>query len=143
MALSDQMTRLADRAKQAEEHTADTREKARADLEQDISTARASAEAGADRLRERADSTETKVSDWWTDTQRSWDSHVASVRQHIDERKAEHDRDRAESDAEIAEDDAQFAIDYAYAAIEEAEYAVLDAALARMQADELAAGSTA
>jgi hypothetical protein len=143
MAFSDQMTRLAERAKQAEEHTADTREKARADLEQDISTARASAEAGADRLRERADASETKVSDWWTDVQQSWDRHVTAVRQHIDERKAEHDRDRAESDAEIAEDDAQFAIDYAYAAIEEAEYAVLDAALARMEADELAAGSTA
>jgi hypothetical protein len=34
---------------------------------------------------------------------------------------------------------------YAYAAIEEAEYAVLDAALARMEADEMAgqAGATA
>ena len=135
MASSDQMTRLAERAKQAEEHTADTR----ADLEQDI----ASAEAGADRLRERADATETNLSEWWTDVQQSWDRHVTMVRKHIDERKAEHDRDRAETDAKIAEDDAQFAIDYAYAAIEEAEYAVLDAALARMEADELAAGSKA
>jgi hypothetical protein len=143
MASSDQMTRLAERAKQAEEHTADTRERARADLEQDIASARASAEAGADRLRERADATETNLSDWWTDVQQSWDRHVTMVRKHIDERKAEHDRDRAETDAKIAEDDAQFAIDYAYAAIEEAEYAVLDAALARMEADELAAGSKA
>ena len=91
MAFSDQMTRLAERAKQAEEHTADTREKARTDLEHDIASARASAEAGADRLRERADATETKVSDWWTDVQQSWDRHVTKVRQHIDERKAEHD----------------------------------------------------
>jgi hypothetical protein len=36
-----------------------------------------------------------------------------------------------------------YSIDYAYAAVEEAEYAVLDAALARMEADELAAGSKA
>jgi hypothetical protein len=48
---------------------------------------------------------------------------------------------RAESNAENAEEDASFAIDYAYAAIEEAEYAVLDAALARKQADELAASA--
>ena len=42
----------------------------------------------------------------------------------------------------ISEKDASFAVDYAYAAIEEAEYAVLDARLARMNADDLAAGST-
>ena len=109
MASSDQMTRLAERAEQAEEHTADTRERARADLEQDIASARASAEAGADRLRERADATETNLSDWWIDVQQSWDRHVTMVRKHIDERKAEHDRDRAETGAKIAEDDAQFA----------------------------------
>jgi hypothetical protein len=54
------------------------------------------------------------------------------------------DLHRAQSKADNAEDDAAFAIDYAYGAIEEAEYAVLDAALARMDADELAgAGASA
>jgi len=43
--------------------------------------------------------------------------------------------------ADIAEQDAAFAIDYAYAAVEDAEYAALDARLARMNADELAAGA--
>ena len=58
-------------------------------------------------------------------------------------RKEEIDLDKAQANAETAEGDASFAIDYAYAAIEEAEYAVLDAALARKEADELAASPSA
>jgi hypothetical protein len=46
---------------------------------------------------------------------------------------------RAQEYADQAEADASFAVDYAYAAIDEAEYAVLDAALARKEADEMAA----
>ena len=45
----------------------------------------------------------------------------------------------AERRAKRAEDDALDAIDFAGAAVDEAEYATLDAALARKEADELAA----
>jgi hypothetical protein len=137
MALSDQLARLAERAKQAEIHAEAARTKAKADLESDVSAARASAEAQADKLRETAESGEAQVSDWWSDVQKSWSGHLAAVRQNIDEKKAQHDLSEARRTADFAEGDAQYAIDYAYAAVEEAEYAVLDAELARMDAEEL------
>jgi hypothetical protein len=137
MTASDQLTKLAARAKEAEERVAAARGKAKADLEQDVETARQSAQEQAERLRNSADAGKDKISVWWHDLQRSWNEHLATIRDDIDSRRAEHDEDKAVKRAERAEDDAVFAIDYAYAAIEEAEYAVLDAELARLEADQL------
>jgi hypothetical protein len=141
MAVSDQLTTLAARAKEAEEHAAAAQSKAKADLEADVKDARASAQAQADRLHESADANRARISAWWHDVQRSWSQHVAAVKEDMADRRAEHDVDRANKRAENAEGDAAFAIDYAVAAIEEAEYAVLNASLARMEADELAGAS--
>jgi hypothetical protein len=144
MALSDQLTKLAARAKEAEQHAAAAQDKAKADLEQDVETARSVGQAEAQRLGESAEAGKGKISDWWNDVQRTWNEHVATARANIDRKKEEIDIDRAQEKAENAEDDAMFAIDYASAVIDEAEYAVLDATLARKEADELAAtGSTA
>ena len=137
MALSDQLTRLAERAKQAETRAAAAEHKAKTDLESDVSAARASAQVQAQKLRETAEASEGKISDRWTDVQKTWNEHVAAVRQNIEEKKAALDLAQARRAANFAEDDASYAIDYAYAAIEEAEYAVLEAELARMDADEL------
>jgi hypothetical protein len=137
MALSDQLAKLATRAKQAETRAAAAQKKARTDLETDVSAARASASAQAEKLRESADAGEGKVSDWWSGVQKAWSDHVDAVRADIDERKDKHDRAEARRAADDAEADAQYAIDYAYAAVEEAEYAVLNAELARMESDEL------
>jgi hypothetical protein len=139
MALSDELTKLAARAKEAEDHTAAARGKAKAELEQEVKQARESASTRADKLRESADAHQGRISAWWRDVQRSWSKHVAAITDDIAERRAEHDLDSATRRADNAEEDALFAINYAYAAIEEAEYAVLDAALARMEADEKAA----
>jgi hypothetical protein len=136
MALSDDLTRLAARARGVEEHAVAARTKAKADLEQDIADSRASAEAQADKLRQEAEARKGKLSVWWHDLQRTWDEHLAKIRDDIDSKRAEHDVDRAQRRAEKAEDDARFAVAFAYAAIEEADYAVLDATLARMEADE-------
>jgi hypothetical protein len=141
MALSDQLTKLATRAKEAEDHAAAAQSKARAQLEKDVKAARESAQGQANQLRKTAEANKGKISDWWDGVQQSWNDHVATVRQNIDEKRAEHDLNAASRDADNAEDDAAFAIDYAYGAIEEAEYAVLDATLARMDADALAEGS--
>jgi hypothetical protein len=143
MALSDQLTKLAARAKEAEDHAAAAQDKAKADLEQDVELARSSAQAQADALRESAAANKGEISEWWNDLEEKWNKAVGNNREKIDSRKDEIDLDRAEKNAEHVEDDASFAIDYAYAAIEEAEYAVLDAALTRKEADELAAGSSA
>ena len=92
-----------------------------ADLQADVDTARASAQAQAQKLRESADANKNKLSVWWNDLQRSWNGHVAKIRDDIDTKRAEHDADRAEKIAEKREDDAAFAVQFAYAAIEEAE----------------------
>jgi hypothetical protein len=138
MALSDELTKLAARAKEAQDRAAAAQGKAKADLEQEVEAARASAEEQAGKLRQDAEARKGKLSVWWQDVQRSWSEHIDKVREDMDQRKARHDVDRAEVRAENAEDDAAFAVNFAYAAIEEAEYAVLDASLARMQADEVA-----
>jgi hypothetical protein len=138
MAISDQLTKLAARAKALEDHAATAKDKARADLEHDVDMARDSAQQTADTLRDTAASGKGEVPSWWDGVQRSWDEHIAAVRDNVEEKKATHDRKSAERAADRAEDDAVFAIDYAYAAVDEAEYAVLDAILARMNADDLA-----
>jgi hypothetical protein len=63
---SDQLDKLAARAKEAREHAEAVRGKARADLEQDVKTAQASAQAQADKLRATAEANKGKISVWWT-----------------------------------------------------------------------------
>ena len=142
MALSDELTKLAARAKEAEDHAAAAQAKAKDDLEQDVKQSRAAAQVQADQLRESAAAHQDKISAWWHDVQRTWSQHVAEIKDDVADRRAEHNLDRAQKRADNAEEDAAFAIDYASAAIGEAEYAVLDASLARMDADELAASTT-
>jgi hypothetical protein len=139
MALSDQLTELAARAKEAEDRAGAVQGKAKADVQADVETARASAQERAKKLRESAEANKNKLSVWWYDLQRTWNEHVAKIREDIESKRAEHDVDRAQRRAEHRADDAVFAVEFAYAAIEEAEYAVLDAELARMEADELSA----
>ena len=136
---SDKLTELSARAKAAEERGAAARDKSKADLQADAETARASAQARAKKLRESAEANKNKLSVWWYDLQRTWNEHVAKIRDDFDSKRAEHDADRAERRAEHRADDAVFAVEFAYAAIEEAEYAVLDAELARKDADERSA----
>jgi hypothetical protein len=81
------------------------------------------------------------VSDGWSKVQRTWNDHLAEMRQDIHDRRAEHDLKKAQRTADSTEEDAAFAIDFAYGAIEEAEYAVLDAVLARTEAEELESAS--
>src|SRR5580704_2980081 len=99
MASSDQLTGLAARAKQAEEHAAAAQGKAKADLQADVDTARASAQAQAKKLRESADANGNKLSVWWADLQRTWNEHIAKIRDDVDTKRAEHDAGRAEKHA--------------------------------------------
>jgi hypothetical protein len=96
MALSDQLTELAARAKQAEDRAAAARDKSTADVQADVETARASAQERAKKLRESAEANKNKLSVWWYDLQHTWNEHVAKIRDDIDSKRAEHDVDRAE-----------------------------------------------
>ena len=138
MALSDQLTTLAARAKVAEDHAAAARQKATSDLQRDVQAAQESAAAQGDRLRKKVADTKDKASTGWDKVQRSWNEHLTDVRNDLEGRKAAHDLKSARRAADRAEEDAVWAIDYAYAAIDEADYAVLNAILARKDADGLA-----
>jgi hypothetical protein len=134
MELSDRLAKLAARAKEAQTRTAAARDKAKADIELDVASARAAAQDRAHRLQLNADAAKSNLSD-------AWNSHVAAVRETIDDKRAERDLQRAKCSANDALDDAEFAIEFAYSAIEAAEYAALDAHLAQMEVDELAEAS--
>jgi hypothetical protein len=140
MTVSDGMDDLATRAKQAQTRTAEAAAKARNDLEREVTSARDSAHARTEKLREKRQEGEAKASNRWADVQRSWDEHVAKARASVDDKRAEHDARSAQRRAEDAESYANFAIDLAYSSVVEAEYAALDAVLARMEADDAAAG---
>jgi len=140
MAISKQMTKLAARAKLAEERAAAASDRARADLERDVAAARASAQADARKLHDSVEAGEGRASERWSALQQSWNDHIASARRTIEDTKAHHDLAQARRDADEAEYDALYAIGYAYSAIEEAESSVLDAELARMTADDMEAG---
>ena len=143
MALSDQLTQLAARAKELEDRAAAAKAKTKAELEQEVRDAQKSAQAQGDQLRKHADDSKDKLSAWWHSVQESWNDHLKAVRKNYEKKKSAHDLKSAQKAAQRADDDAAFAIDYAYAAIEEAEYAVLDADLAHLEADEMAASNAA
>lgn len=139
MTLSDQLSRLTARTKELEDRATTAHQKAHADLEHDVAAARDESKANAEALRESVDADVAEVSAWWTDLGRSWDEHLAKMREHIDQKGAEHDLKAFQRAADDADAYASYVLDYTFAAVEEAEYAVLDATLARMDADELAA----
>ena len=138
MALSDQLSDLAAKAKQVEDSVAAAKQKSEAELEADVKSARESSQARADALHRKAEEVKGRISAWWYNVQRSWREHVTAIRQGIDERRAEHDLKAAQRAAVRADEDASFAIDFADSAIEEARYAVLHAELVQRHADELA-----
>ena len=143
MNLSDQLNKLAARAKQAEVRAAEAEHKAASDLKRDVAAAGATAQAEALKLRKNAEARRGEISDWWTSVQKTWNDYIAQVHQTVDEANAEIDLAQAEHAADTAESDASYAIDYAYAAIEQAEYAVLHAELARIKANDLEAAAHA
>jgi hypothetical protein len=139
MALSDDLTKLAARAKEAETRTAAARDEARADLEREVASARTAAQEQAEKLRQAAEEGKAEASGWWTDVQKSWNAQVARVREDVEGKKEKHDVHMARVRADDAEGYASFSIDLAYSAVVEADYAALDAVLARKEADQLAA----
>jgi hypothetical protein len=143
MALSDQLGKLAERAKQAKTRAVAAQHKAASDLRGDVAVARATAQAEALKLRERAEADRGEISDWWLSVQKTWSDYIGAVHRRIDGANAKIDLAQARHAADTAENDASYAIDYAYAAIEQAEYAVLHAEFARMNADDLEAAAHA
>jgi hypothetical protein len=78
MALSDQLSQLAARAKELEDRAAASHQKSKVDLEQDVKSARDSAQAQADSLRKSAEARKGQLSAWWDNLQCSWNENIAT-----------------------------------------------------------------
>jgi len=136
MTLSDDLMKLAQRAKAAEDKAKAAWNQVESDLQLAVDGSRAQAEDDARNLRAQAAAGGAAAQSSWATAQSSWDAHVAKVRSDIDKRKVEWTAATAEDQADWAESDADLAVGYAYNAVEEAEYAVLNAILARKKAGE-------
>ena len=142
MALSDQLMDLASRIKQLEDAAEATRERNRAKLEQEREKLHTSMERDAENMRSSAEQAQTDMRSWWADTTSHMEQQRADLRSKIEQRRAEHEVARAQRNAEDAEQFASDWVAWAAYAVDNAEYAVLDAAIARGEADELAAART-
>ena len=80
MALSDDLAKLAARAKEAEDRFAAAQRDAHAKVKDDVKTARASLDKHTDQLRQTAEANRGKLAQWWNDVQKSWDEQIASIR---------------------------------------------------------------
>lgn len=120
MTLSNDLSRLAARAKEAEDRFAAAQHDAQAKLQHEVQSARDSIQKGTDQLRETAEPNKGKVAAWWSDVQKSWDSDIAAIRRDIQSKKAQLDLMDARRYADDAAEDAKFAVAYAYWAVEEA-----------------------
>ena len=139
MALSDILSELAQRAKEAEDRARDASSEAKDKVRQRADEASASARQKAEELKQRSDAVRQEASDRWSEVHRDWAKHVDQVQAKFAGMKAKQDRTWSQMDADIAADDARAACAFAFAAVEEAESATLDAILAQMEADEVAA----
>ncbi|MFD8819901.1 hypothetical protein ACFV23_52615 [Streptomyces sp. NPDC059627] len=133
--LSDQLSQLADRTKKVEDTAAAAKAKNRAQLE----TERTNLKASLDAVGAKTDEAKARAQGRISDLHDSVQKHFADRRAASAEHKAERDLKRAERRADDAEQDAADAIALVLYVLDQAEYAVVDAALARADADDLAA----
>lgn len=139
--LSDMLSELAHRAKEAEDRARAASAEAKDKVRQRADEASDSARQTADELKQRSDAGRQEASDRWSQVHRDWARHVDQIQAKFAETKAKQDRAWSQMDADLAAEDAKDACDFALAAVEEAESATLDAILAQMEADEFAARS--
>ena len=136
--LSDQLTELAARAKQAEDFVTAARAKNRAFLDSQRETLKSSIDDSRARVEAGAAAVQDKTESWWGETRSAVENRLASLRVERDEHRAERDVNKAERRADDAEQDAVYAVEFAIAMLDQAEYAVADAVIARADADDLA-----
>jgi hypothetical protein len=138
---SEDLAKLADRARQANQNVKTAAQKSRTDLEQQVEKARKEAEDRANSLKSSAGESAAGAHNWWAGVQQDWRRHVNQIRMNVDATKGDIDAKRAARRADIYLADALDAVEFAEAAVEEAEYSVLNAVLAEMEADGSESGA--
>ena len=132
MALSDELTKLAARARKAEERDAAATNEARAGLQDVMGPVSIPVQAAT--LQEAAESRRGETFARWAGTQTSCSDHVAGIRRNVGAKRAEVETKAAPANADIAEKDATSAVEFTLGCCRGGGYAVLSAHLARMDA---------
>ena len=94
MPASDDLNKLAVRAKEAQDRVTAAQQKAKADLEEDVDSTRTAVEKQNAVMRERVSEEKGRISDHWSELQTAWNEIVGKVREDIEARKTllRHDR---------------------------------------------------
>jgi len=137
MALSDQLTDLAQRTKKLEDAVTAAHEANKAKLEERRQELKASQEARSKALAAKVADAKAETRSWWLDTTAKFEQRRAELEakheQHMNERSVE----AAERVAEQDEDNASMMIAMAAFLIDSATKAVVEAGIARERASEL------
>jgi hypothetical protein len=138
MALSDQLIKLGQRAKELEDSAAGARTESEAYLRARADELRASIAEAKSNLDTKVEDLPAEISNRWKTMQASVADGFESLREHAKARRADRAAARAERTAENAEFDAETTVTFAVYALQEAEYYVLAAAVAQADADAFA-----
>jgi hypothetical protein len=134
---SELLSKLAQKAKDAEESAAAAKAQNRAALEARRDAIETSIDESKAKLAGSADEAKSKWSEMEGTLHKNFAEKRAAIKADLDAQKASRDANRAIRHADNAESDAVLAVGLALDAIETAEYEVIDAVLARAEADEL------
>jgi hypothetical protein len=136
--LSESLEDLAARVKTLEDTAATALGANRAVLEERRREVEAAFESAINELQAAVRDAGATALERWNDTTSSIARQIEAMQAAQVRRQAEREAERAESAADLAEQDAAAATALAAYCLNVAEYAVVDAALARVEADELA-----
>ena len=134
--LSQQLSELSVRAKNAEAAAAEAQNAAGEKAAALRDEARAAASVATDKVRQEVNTAKDQTSRDWTALQMKLKADADSLKAAVATRKHEIEADRAENTAERLDWEASLAIDYAIASVEQARYAVIDAIVGRVQAEK-------
>ncbi|WP_322754121.1 hypothetical protein [Frankia sp. Cas3] len=137
--LSEQLSEFSDRARKVDDVVGAAREKNRARLEAERAALTTSVTAAKTKATGKVEEAKAGMQTQWDTVRSSVEQRFAESRADADKRQNERDVRKAQHRAEVAEQDAVDAIDLALSVLDGAEYAIVDAAIARTDADDLAA----
>jgi hypothetical protein len=133
--VSEQLSDLSVRAKQAEDSVAAAKTQAAGMAQKRQDEIKAAAAQRKASVSKQVSDAQDSVASAWSGMTTRVQSDVDGIRARIDFRNYQHDREKAGKAADEAEENAARAIDFALDSIDYAETAVLDAVLARETAD--------
>jgi hypothetical protein len=137
MALSDQLTKLAEQSRALEASAADIEAKDDAKVEARLATLQQSLDAFKAQVGDDLVADGHEAADDWATMQKNVSDAFNSIHARAAARRAARKAKHAEAQADESEWSAEDAVEFAIYAVQEAEYALLQAAADRETADEL------